>query len=144
MLKKCVSLVAAMMMASSLIGCGASASETAEKHLDSEVAKTYPSGTVYLSSRDGFTGSATFTPDGVSRQLAVVTSCFADRDATVEVTVTQDSVLVGGGEVSCSSEGLGTITLTSSGLDLNGGDMTVDMSEEDAQDMALRIVGFNE
>ena len=142
--KKWISWAAAAVLLCSVLGCSGDAKASAENHLDEEIPKAYPAGVVYLTSRDGFSGSATFTPDRSQQMLAIVGTCFAtDRDDMPELRMLQGSELVTTFGTYCSSdEGWGAMVPAL--FDPDGEEVTIEISEADAKDFAFRVVGYNE
>ncbi len=141
---KKISWAAVAVLLCSVLGCSGDAKESAEDHLDAEIPKAYPAGVVYLTSRDGFSGSAAFTPDSSQQMLALVGNCFTDdRDDMPELRVMQGSELLTTFGIYCSSdEGYGAMVPAL--FDPDGEDVTIEISEADAKDFVFRIVGYND
>ncbi len=141
MIKKSLSLVTATVLLSFLCGC-TDAADSAEKYLDAGVERNYPESTLYLTSRD-VDGSASFMPDPGQPDLMLLGTCFNnDRDDRPSIEVFQNSELITEFDTDCVG-GEGYVGLVAELFNTDGGEVTVEISLEDAQDFAFRVLGIN-
>ena len=141
MLTKWMALpLAALLVCCSLSGC-ASARDSAEDAMDNDVQKDFVGASVYVSSRD-VEGSATFMPDPSLPDLMLMANCFkADRDDIPLMKVTQDDVLITEFGTACEG-GDGYGGMRPALFDPAGGEVTVEITSEDAQVMTFRVIGY--
>ena len=133
-------LITAAALLCSLSGCS-DAAVSAEDNLDAAIQKEHPGATVYLSSRD-VDGVGSFVPDEEQPDLLIMSHCFnPDRVDMPSIKVMQDSVVIAEGSSGCEG-GVGYVGMTPALFDPEGGEVTVEISPEDAKDMAFRLIGY--
>lgn len=135
-------LISACVVLGSVVGCS-NAARTAEETLDRAVESEYPSGVVYLSSRDSGV-SESFMPDAGQPLLMIMTNCFNPaREDMPSIKLSQDSEVIAQFGGVCA-DGNGHIGMVPALFDAKAGKVTVEIAPEDAKDLAFRLIGYND